>query len=228
MIKELIPEKWAGEILARVAPETIEKLDKAIVEEYNCNTVYPAKEDIFNAIRGLSANDIRVVILGQDPYHEPGQAHGLSFSVPENSPLPPSLKNIYKELEKDVGIVRTTGNLEDWKEQGVLLLNTVLTVREHQANSHQWLGWEAITSAILQIVMRTPQDKVFLLWGGQAFNTYLKAYQACHFVNTPTNMHVLHSAHPSPLSAYRGFFGSQPFSTTNDILVSCGSQPIRW
>lgn len=228
MIQELIPGMWADEIIARVSPVIMGNLDNIIMHEYNQYTVYPVKENIFNSINGLNAEDIKVVILGQDPYHEPGQAHGLSFSVPNGQPLPPSLKNIYQELKSDIGTERTTGNLDDWKKQGVLLLNTVLTVREHQANSHKGLGWEEITSAILQTVMMTPQDKVFILWGNQAYNTYMNAYRECHFVNMPSNLHVLRAAHPSPLSAYRGFFGSQPFSTTNEILTECGLKPIRW
>lgn len=228
MIQELMPGTWVDEILSRVSPVIIGGLDNIMTHEYNQYTVYPAKENIFNAINGLNAEDIKVVILGQDPYHEPGQAHGLSFSVPDGQLLPPSLRNIYQELKNDVGVERTSGNLEDWKKQGVLLLNTVLTVREHQANSHKGLGWEEITSAILQTVMMTPNDKVFILWGNQAYNTYMDAYRACHFTNMPTNLHVLRAAHPSPLSVYRGFFGSQPFSTTNDILIECGMTPINW
>ena len=213
MLKELIPAGWNLNI-----PD---ELDKFVEEEYRTKTIYPARENIFNAIKGLDPKDVKVVILGQDPYHEPGQAHGLSFSV-ESGPLPKSLQNIYKELKSDTGTIRNSGNLSDWKEQGVLLLNTVLTVREHEANSHKDKGWESVTLQILRTVLNTNTPKVFILWGNQAKDLFYHVY--CRQPNT----RFISSTHPSPLSASRGFFGSKPFSLTNQLLVQMGSSPIMW
>lgn len=228
MIRELIPDGWRERLLQKVPSTVFDKLDAFLIEECDHHTVYPKVENIFNAINGIYPGEVKVVILGQDPYHEPGQAHGLSFSVQDGTPLPPSLKNIYWELYNDLGVNRTSGCLEDWKNQGVLLLNTVLTVREHEANSHKGVGWEEITKAILEIVMETQKDTVFILWGNQAYNTYMESYKhvACH--SYPAWIHVLRAAHPSPLSARRGFFGSRPFSTTNNILKDCQVLPIEW
>lgn len=228
MIRELIPAAWVDALLAKVPANVFDELDWVLEEEYQIKTIYPEMHNIFNAIDGLDPKDIKVVILGQDPYHEPGQAHGLSFSVQDGTPLPPSLKNIYAELYNDMGITRTSGCLEDWKAQGVLLLNTVLTVRAHEANSHKNIGWEKVTQAILEIVMETKKDVVFILWGSQAAKTFDNAYFVFGFRNYPTFIHTLKAAHPSPLSAHRGFFGSQPFSTTNDILTQCKRTPINW
>ena len=227
MIRELIPAEWVDVLLENVPSEIFDDLDCFLLKEYKQQTVYPELHNIFNAINGLAPEDIKVVILGQDPYHEPGQAHGLSFSVPDGQPLPPSLRNIYQELYSDIGIQRTSGNLEDWKQQGVLLLNTILTVRAHQANSHKDKGWEDVTSAILRAVINTKKDKVFVLWGTQAYNTFQNASKDANITDT-SRVHVLRTAHPSPLSAYRGFFGSKPFSTTNDILTKNNRTPIKW
>ena len=228
MIRELIPDGWRDALLSKVPSTVFDKLDAVLTDEYQKYTVYPTIENIFNAINGIYPGEIKVVILGQDPYHEPGQAHGLSFSVQDGTPLPPSLKNIYWELYNDLGINRTSGCLEDWKNQGVLLLNTVLTVREHEANSHKGIGWEMVTQAILEIVMEAKHDVVFILWGNQAAKTFDDAYFMFGFRNYPTFIHTLKAAHPSPLSARRGFFGSRPFSTTNDILTQCKLSPIDW
>lgn len=228
MIRELIPEYWLEPLLDKVPSAVLDDLDYFLQKEYQEHTIYPQLPNIFNAIEGLKPSDIKVVILGQDPYHEPGQAHGLSFSVPEKEPLPPSLKNIYKELYDDIGIQRNSGNLEDWKRQGVLLLNTVLTVRKHEANSHKEKGWEVITAAILETVLQDRNDKVFILWGTQAYNTFSAALKRTANNGYLTNIHMLRAAHPSPLSAYRGFFGSKPFSTANDILEQCNVAPISW
>lgn len=227
MIRELIPAEWVDVLLENVPSNVFDDLDCFLLKEYKQQTVYPELHNIFNAINGLTPEDIKVVILGQDPYHEPGQAHGLSFSVPDEQPLPPSLRNIYQELYSDVGIQRTSGNLEDWKQQGVLLLNTILTVRAHQANSHKDKGWECVTSAILRAVINTKKDKVFVLWGTQAYNTFKDASKNANIADT-SHVHILRTAHPSPLSAYRGFFGSKPFSTTNDILIKTNRTPIKW
>lgn len=228
MIRELIPADWVEPLLEKVPPSVFDELDYFLQNEYNKYTIYPSIPNIFNAIDRLKPSDIKVVILGQDPYHEPGQAHGLSFSVPENEPLPPSLKNIYKELSDDLGIQRHKGNLADWKAQGVLLLNTVLTVRKHEANSHKEKGWEVVTAAILETVIEDCNDKVCILWGTQAYNTFNTALKRVANNKSPTHIHMLRAAHPSPLSAYRGFFGSKPFSTTNDILEQCNVTPINW
>jgi uracil-DNA glycosylase len=164
---------------------------------------------------------VRVVILGQDPYHGPGQAMGLSFSVPNGVKLPPSLQNIYKELSSDLGTAPpTTGDLTHWASQGVLLLNSVLTVRAHQAASHQGKGWEQFTDAVLQAVNNKPEHVVFILWGG-----FARKKKALLDASRHT---IIESAHPSPLSAYAGFFGSKPFSATNNALLTHGQPPIRW
>lgn len=228
MIRELIPEGWRDALLRKVPSTVFDKLDAVLTDEYQKHTVYPTVENVFNAINGIYPSEVKVVILGQDPYHEPGQAHGLSFSVQDGTPLPPSLKNIYLELYNDLGINRTSGCLEDWKNQGVLLLNTVLTVREHEANSHKDIGWEKVTQAIIEIVMEAKKDIVFLLWGNQAYSTYMEAYKMFTYHGYPTWIHVIRSAHPSPLSARRGFLGSRPFSTTNNILTQCKLTPIEW
>ncbi len=228
MIRELIPADWVDALLEKVPSSVFDELDWVLKEEYAQYTIYPEMHNIFNAIAGLKPDDIKVVILGQDPYHEPGQAHGLSFSVKDGVPLPPSLKNIYLELHNDIGVNRTSGCLEDWKRQGVLLLNTVLTVREHEANSHKDIGWERVTQAIIEVVMETKKDVVFILWGNQAAKTFDNAYFMFGFHNYPTFIHTLKAAHPSPLSARRGFFGSRPFSTANDILTQYKRTPINW
>lgn len=212
---------WQDALSDVIHTPQFEQLSRTIESEYNAHTIYPAKENIFNAINGLNPSDIRVVILGQDPYHEPGEAHGLSFSV-ENGAYPPSLVNIFKELKSDVGITATSGNLIAWKEQGVLLLNTVLTVRAHQANSHKELGWQMVTEAVLKEVLKQAQYKVFILWGKQADNMFTSVWRG------ESNVGMLKSAHPSPLSAHRGFFGSQPFSKTNKLLRYHGQKEINW
>ena len=184
-------------------------------------TVFPKSEDVFNALLLTPYQDIRVVILGQDPYHNDGQAMGLSFSVPDGVKLPPSLVNIYKELATDIGKEPPkTGDLTRWAEQGVLLLNSVLTVRAHQAASHQAKGWEEFTDAILREVNEKPEHVVFILWGGFARKKKSLIDASKHT--------VIESAHPSPLSAYNGFFGSKPFSKTNDALKTHGQKPIKW
>ena len=190
---------------------------------YQSRTVYPPKEEVFTAFSLTPPESVRVVILGQDPYHEPGQAHGLAFSVKDGTRLPPSLKNIYKELASDLGVEPpVSGDLTHWAKQGVFLLNTVLTVEAGMANSHKDLGWQEFTDAVVASVARLPQPVAFLLWGSQA---HKKAPVA---VNSPYPRLVLQSPHPSPLSAYRGFFGSRPFSRINEFLNEHGERPIRW
>ena len=196
------------------------KLREFLKTEYSTRTIYPDMYNIFNALKKASYEDVKVVILGQDPYHEPGQAQGLCFSVPDGFPLPPSLKNIYQELADDLRIVRRSGCLEDWAEQGVLLLNAVLTVRRGQAGSHAGKGWEIFTDRVIELLNERQNPVIFLLWGG-----YARKKKA--LITNPRH-YVLEAAHPSPLSAYNGWFGCRHFSRTNDILRSLGKEPIDW
>ena len=197
-------------------------LYKFVSEEYSTHVVYPSSEDIFNAMHFTPLGKVKVLILGQDPYHEPGQAHGLSFSVlPGKADTPPSLQNIYKELNSDLGCyIPNNGYLKKWADQGVLMLNTVLTVRAHQANSHQGKGWEQFTDAIIKAVNDKEEPVVFMLWGRPA--------QMKKPMLTNPNHLVLTAPHPSPLSAYRGFFGCKHFSQCNDFLIKHGLSPIDW
>lgn len=184
--------------------------------------VYPPREKLFEALRLTPPEKLRCVILGQDPYHEPLQAHGLSFSVPEGTPPPPSLRNIYKELASDLGVeAPLSGDLSRWAEQGVLLLNTGLTVYEGEAGSHRGFGWQHFTDAVIRAADTLPQNIVFILWGGDARKkTALLAKKENRF--------IIESAHPSPLSSYRGFFGSRPFSRCNEFLAARGEKEIEW
>jgi uracil-DNA glycosylase len=184
--------------------------------------IYPPKEDVFNAFAMTALEDIRVVILGQDPYHGPNQAHGLCFSVLPGVKIPPSLRNIYKELADDIDgfTIPNHGTLSPWAEQGVLLLNTVLTVEQGKAHSHAKLGWETFTDRVIEVVNQHCSNVVFLLWGSHA-------QKKGNTINREKH-HVLHAPHPSPLSAHRGFFGSKPFSQTNQLLVESGKMPIVW
>jgi len=183
--------------------------------------VYPSGSQIFNALNTTHFDQVRVVILGQDPYHGPGQAHGLSFSVPDGVPFPPSLQNIFKELESDLGVPRPkSGNLQHWADQGVLLLNSVLTVEEGQAASHQKKGWETFTDAIIHALATEKSGLVFVLWGAYA-------QKKGAFIDRKKHL-VLRSVHPSPLSVHRGFYGSKPFSQINTYLVKKGQKPIDW
>ena len=190
--------------------------------EYTQHTCYPKGKDIFKAFDLCSFDDLKVVIIGQDPYHGPGQAHGLCFSVPNGVAPPPSLTNIYKELETDLSIsAPANGNLERWAEQGVLLLNATLTVRAHQAGSHQGKGWEQFTDRVIELISEQKENVVFLLWGGFAKKKAAKVNKQKH--------HILTSGHPSPLSANRGYwFGNQHFSKTNALLQQQGLVPIQW
>ena len=196
------------------------KLREFLKTEYSTRTIYPDMYNIFNALKKASYEDVKVVILGQDPYHEPGQAQGLCFSVPDGFPLPPSLKNIYQELADDLGVVRRSGCLEDWAEQGVLLLNAVLTVRRGQAGSHAGKGWEIFTDRVIELLNERQDPVIFLLWGG-----YARKKKA--LITNPIHK-VLEAAHPSPLSAYNGWFGCRHFSLTNQLLASMGKAPIKW
>ena len=183
--------------------------------------VFPEEKNVFNALELTPFESVKVVILGQDPYHGFGQAHGLSFSVQKGTPLPPSLKNIYKELQEDIGgELPTEGDLSHWAKQGVLLLNTVLTVEEGNANSHKGKGWERLTNRLIESLNELKHPVIFILWG--------KPAQDKEKLITNPNHIILKAPHPSPLSAYRGFFGSKPFSRVNDILIQQGQTPIRW
>lgn len=201
--------------------EYYQELKKFVDKEYDIHTIYPPKDKIFHCFNFKDYDDIKVVIIGQDPYHEENQANGLAFSVSKGVKIPPSLVNIYKEANEDVGIeIPTHGDLSSWANQGVLLINTVLTVRAHEANSHKLKGWEIFTDHIIEILNKREKPLVFILWGKQAIDKE-------KMIDT-TKHCVIKSVHPSPLSAYRGFFGSKPFSKTNAFLVAKGMDPIDW
>ena len=218
---KIFQNDWAPFLEAEMQKEYYQKLRTILIGEYRTRTIYPDMYDIFNAMHYTPYNKVKVVILGQDPYHGPRQAHGLSFSVLPGVEPPPSLVNIFKELESDLGCkVPNHGCLRHWAEQGVLLLNTVLTVREYQANSHQGIGWEEFTDHIITLLNQREEPMVFVLWGRPA--------QRKQSMITNPNHLVITSPHPSPLSAYRGFFGSRPFSRANAFLVEHGMEPIDW
>ncbi|MCA1292935.1 uracil-DNA glycosylase [Paenibacillus sp. alder61] len=212
---------WDEVLQEEVQKPYFQDLRYALAREYKQHTVYPPKELLFSALKLTPYERTRVVILGQDPYHGPGQAHGLSFSVMPGVRIPPSLQNIYKELESDLGISAPNhGYLLHWAEQGVLMLNAVLTVREGQPNSHKGLGWEQFTDAIMMKLNERLEPLVFILWGSYA-------QQKGAFIDRRRHK-VIRSPHPSPLSAHRGFLGSRPFSQTNDFLREQGLGPIDW
>ena len=220
-MKKLIPEDWKKILRNELESEEFASLGEFLEDEWQNETVFPPKREIFTALKLTPYPKVKVVILGQDPYHDDNQAHGLAFSVKGNTKLPPSLKNIYKELESDLNIPPAkSGNLESWAEQGVLLLNTVLTVRAHNANSHAGHGWEWFTDAILKHINRKEDPVIFLLWGGHAAKKIPLIDSDKHI--------IIKSPHPSPLSAYRGFFGSKPFSQINDILQKNNIPTINW
>lgn len=216
-----ITGEWERALSPEFRKPYYRKLFTTVGEEYRTRKIYPPAEDIFNAFHFTPLPEVKVVILGQDPYHEEGQAHGLSFSVRPGVDIPPSLVNIYQELHDDLGCyIPNNGCLEKWAHQGVLLLNTVLTVRAHQANSHQHIGWEEFTDAAIRVLAGQDRPMAFLLWGRPA-------QKKKEMITNPKHL-VLTSSHPSPLSAYRGFFGSRPFSRINAYLEKNGLQPIDW
>jgi len=197
------------------------KLESFIEAEYNNHSILPKQENIYNALKLVDYDEVKVVILGQDPYINKGQAHGIAFSVLNTVTFPPSLRNIFLELKTDLGLdYPKQGNLSKWAKQGVLLLNRILTVRENETNSHKGIGWETFTSKILSLLNDKKEPIVFILWGRNA-QSKLK------ILNNP-NHYIIQSPHPSPLSAHRGFFGSKPFSKTNKFLGSIGKEPIDW
>lgn len=217
----LIGNDWDGIIGDEFKKDYYLNLREFLKREYAKETVYPDMYSIFNALKMTPYSSVKAVILGQDPYHEPGQAHGLCFSVQKGTPPPPSLVNIYKELESDLGIKpSSSGDLSSWAEQGVLLLNTVLTVRRGCANSHSGKGWEILTDEIIKKLNQRSEPLVFILWGKNA-----RSKKA--FITNPQHC-IIESVHPSPLSAFGGFFGSRPFSRTNQFLMKNGIPPINW
>lgn len=216
-----ISNDWAKELNNEFKKQYYAELYKFVRAEYSSRIIYPPADDIFNALHFTPLKDVKVVILGQDPYHEPNQAHGLCFSVLPENPAPPSLQNIYKELQSDMGCyIPNNGYLKKWAEQGVLMLNTVLTVRAHVANSHAGKGWEQFTDAIINAVNVQDRPIVYLLWGRPAQKKEI-------MLNNPKHL-VLKAPHPSPLSAYSGFFGCRHFSQTNEFLKKNGIEPIDW
>ena len=218
-----IGNDWDDLLKDAFASENYQQLRRFLYHEYKTRTVYPDMYDIFNALKYTPYQDVKAVILGQDPYHEPGQAQGLAFSVQKGVPQPPSLVNIFKELQDDLGIVPPppdNGCLVPWARRGVLLLNTVLTVRAHQANSHRGHGWEQLTDRIIELLNQREKPMVFILWGGNAKSKIPLITGRQHL--------VLSGPHPSPLSAYRGFFGGRYFSRTNAFLESRGETPSDW
>jgi len=212
---------WDGILADEWEKPYYRQLHSFLKEEYSKTCIYPDMYDIFNALKYTSFADTRAVIIGQDPYHGPGQAHGLCFSVKKGVPLPPSLVNIYKEITDDLGVTMPQhGELTGWAKQGVLLLNTVLTVRAGQPNSHKDKGWEIFTDRVISELNRKETPIVFLLWGANA-------EKKARVITNPIHKKLI-TVHPSPLSAYRGFFGCHHFSKTNEILISSGQPPIKW
>lgn len=222
MMKQLT-NRWKDLLAQEVEQPYYKQLVTFLEQQYMEETVYPKKENIFSALQLTDYNQVKVVILGQDPYHGPNQAHGLSFSVEKGQKLPPSLKNMMKELQQDIGCeIPEHGDLTSWAKQGVLLLNTVLTVQAGKANSHKGQGWERFTDTIIENLAKREQPIVFLLWGKPAQSKR-------NLIERISNNHIIfQSPHPSPLSAHRGFFGSKPYSKANEALLSLGQQPIDW
>jgi len=220
-LKGILHNDWAAELGQEFTKPYYLQLRKFLVEEYRTRTIYPDKHDIFNALHYTSLADTKVVILGQDPYHGPEQAHGLSFSVQEGVGTPPSLQNMFKELRDDLGCrIPNNGHLLKWAQQGVLLLNTVLTVRAHEANSHKGRGWEQFTDSVIETINRKVEPVVFLLWGSHA-------QKKAQLITNRKHL-LVRSPHPSPLSAHRGFLGSKPFSRANRFLREAGLQEVDW
>ncbi len=216
-----IANDWLEPLSPEFKKDYYKKLYQKVKEEYATHQIFPPSSEIFSAFELTPLENVKAVILGQDPYHGPGQAHGLCFSVRADVEIPPSLKNIYQELHDDLGCyIPNNGYLVKWAKQGVLLLNTVLTVRAHQANSHRGIGWEEYTDAVIRILNEQDRPMVFILWGSPA-------QKKAAMLNNPKHL-ILKAPHPSPLSAYRGFFGSKPFSKTNAFLQNNGLTPIDW
>lgn len=221
MARQIFKNDWQTVIGDELKKDYYLKLRQFLIYEYNHFQVFPAKADLFNALHLTAYDEVKVVILGQDPYHDERQAHGLSFSVQKGVKIPPSLANIYKELRDDLGIATPNhGDLTAWAKQGVLLLNAVLSVRAHQATSHRGQGWEKLTDTIISQLNQRQRPIVFILWGN-----FAKSKKA--LITNPWHT-CIESVHPSPLAAHRGFFGSKPFSRANRSLIDSGQQPIKW
>lgn len=216
----MINKKWDVVLKDEFESPYFEKLGVFVKNEYRHKTIYPEYKDIFNALRYTDYDDVKVVILGQDPYHGDKEAHGLSFSVREGIPMPPSLRNIFKELKDDIGVVRTQTDLTDWAKQGVLLLNSIMTVVKDTPLSHKDRGWEIFTDNIIKKLGEREKPMVFILWGSYARSKKELIQNKNHL--------ILESVHPSPLSASRGFFGSKPFSKANQFLEKNGMSKINW
>lgn len=218
---KILKNDWEGFLKQEFEEKYYLELRQFLIEEYRQHVVYPDMYDIFNALHYTSYEDTKVAILGQDPYHGPGQAHGLSFSVKPGIKPPPSLQNIFKELERDLGCtIPNNGYLIEWAKQGVLLLNTVLTVRRGLPNSHKGKGWETFTNQVIRTLNKREKPVVFILWGKNAQDKRSLITSPWHF--------IIESPHPSPFSAHRGFFGSKPFSRANRFLKSIGSEEVNW
>ncbi|WP_346355509.1 uracil-DNA glycosylase [Azotosporobacter soli] len=218
---QLLKNDWRDALAGEFEQPYYKRLEQFLMQEYAATQVFPPQDDIFNALNYTALANVKVLLLGQDPYHDENQAHGLSFSVLPGEKLPPSLQNIYKELADDVGCpIGTNGYLKKWAEQGVLLLNTVLTVRAHQAHSHKNKGWEKFTDAVIRKINEQDRPIVILLWGNPAQKKKAMLTNPKHLVLT--------APHPSPLSAYRGFFGSKPFSQANAFLAANGVEGVDW
>ncbi|HAH25465.1 MAG TPA: uracil-DNA glycosylase [Prolixibacteraceae bacterium] len=216
-----IEESWKNQLQEEFDQPYFETLTAFVKSEYATHTIYPPAKLIFNAFEQCPFEKVKVVILGQDPYHGPGQANGLCFSVNDGVDFPPSLRNIFKEVNADTGApIPKTGNLERWAKQGVLLLNATLTVRAHEAGSHQKRGWEKFTDKAIHVVAERLENVVFILWGNYAISK-------SEFIDPQKHL-ILKSVHPSPLSASRGFFGNKQFSTANQYLIEHGKEPIVW
>lgn len=216
-----ISNDWLAPLTPEFAKPYYKELYKKVKDEYANHVIFPPSNEVFSAFELTPLADVKVVILGQDPYHNVGQAHGLCFSVKPDVEIPPSLVNIYKELHDDLGCyIPNNGYLVKWAKQGVLMLNTVLTVRAHQANSHRGIGWEEFTNAAIRVLNEQDRPIVFILWGSPA-------QRKKEMLNNPKHL-ILEAPHPSPLSAYRGFFGSRPFSKTNAFLMENGLSEIDW
>lgn len=222
-MKKVFDNDWQQILEEEFEKDYYKQLRKFIAKEYSTTVVYPPVNEVMTAFHTVPYHKVKVVILGQDPYHGPGQAHGMCFSVKRGVPHPPSLRNIFIELQQDLGCaIPKDGYLMKWAEQGVFLLNTVLTVRQGQANSHRGIGWEQFTDAVIQKLAERKDPIIFVLWGRPAQSKRAIIQQSS------TNHYILEAPHPSPLSAHRGFFGSRPFSKINQKLIEWGKEPIDW
>jgi len=219
MLKELLNDNWYQHLKEEFEKDYFHQLESFLDDAYKHHIIYPEKSHIFTAFNLTAFDDVKVVIMGQDPYHGENQAHGLSFSVPMGEKLPPSLKNIFKELYDDIGVTKIHGNLEEWAKQGVLMINDVLTVQASKARSHRNKGWEHFTQAVFKVLNTKEEPIIFVLWGNDAIKK--EKMIGDHHI-------IIKGPHPSPLSSYRGFFGSKPFSKINDYLVSLEKRPIEW